>query len=500
MISGMEPVPRRAVVVTLAAALMVLASLALRADVALSGRWSWIVVGDLAVGLAFPLAALVARGPLAQRVLVALVGLTWLAGSIWPWAIALHQGAAIAMLGAYPSGRLRRPVPLIVAAAGIAIAITIPGPLVAGTALAAESVLLLALDLIGPLRQRGYAVVSSLVLATTLVHAYWLSAQGRTGEPGLYQVAMLAVAAGYPVATRLSANRSRDLRDRLVAGEATGLQQLASVLADLLRDPSLTIVEPSDGGQPHPASSDERPVELDGTVAATVRSASPLLADPNLGQAVDDSVRLIVRHERLRAADEARSRELELSRRRLLVAVDRERADAAAQLAERVGEPVAAALSRLTSTQAGPLATVAESLREVDAEIAAIVRGTLPADLAGAGLAGTIEALARQSPVPVTVRIGTVHLDAEAATALFYVCREALANVAKHADATTVAIELDHADSGIRLTVTDDGRGGADPAGSGLTGLSDRVVAIGAVFTVVSLPGTGTRIEVWVPR
>ena len=489
----MGPGPRRTVVVALAAALAALAVPALLADLSMYGR-SWYVVGDVAVGLAFPLAAVLARGPFAQRVLVALVGLAWLAGSIWGVAVVLHQGVVIAMLGAYPSGRLRKPVPLAIAAAGLAVAVAIPGPLVTAVVLLAEAGTLLVLDFVGPVRQRGYAVVSAFVLAATLLQAAWLTAQGRVHEPGVYQAAMAAVAVGYPVATWLAAGTSRALRDRIVGDEVAGVQRLASVLAALLRDPDLAIDEPPSGD-----TVQGRDVRLDGEVVAVIRSGSPLLADPGIGEAVDESVRLVVRQQRLREADEARSRDLERARRRLLLAVDQERADAATQLAERVGRPVAAALERL-GTMASPPMGVTDSLRDVDSEVAGIVGGTPPADLETVGLAGAVEALARQSPVPTTVTIGMQTPDAEVATAVFYVCREALTNAAKHSGATGIAIDLDRTSDALRLTIADDGRGGADAAGSGLTGLADRVATIGGQLTVVSPPGGGTRLEVRMPR
>jgi signal transduction histidine kinase len=84
----------------------------------------------------------------------------------------------------------------------------------------------------------------------------------------------------------------------------------------------------------------------------------------------------------------------------------------------------------------------------------------------------------------------------------YYVISEALANAAKHAQASAVQVEVDvDASSGtVRLSVRDDGVGGADPArGSGLVGLRDRVEATGGSLVVRSRPGEGTRLVVELP-
>jgi signal transduction histidine kinase len=82
----------------------------------------------------------------------------------------------------------------------------------------------------------------------------------------------------------------------------------------------------------------------------------------------------------------------------------------------------------------------------------------------------------------------------ETETALFYVCCEALANAVKHAHATRVAITVERLDGEIVATVSDDGCGGADPSGSGLQGLADRLAARNGRLRVDSPPGAGTTV------
>jgi signal transduction histidine kinase len=77
---------------------------------------------------------------------------------------------------------------------------------------------------------------------------------------------------------------------------------------------------------------------------------------------------------------------------------------------------------------------------------------------------------------------------------------EALANAAKHARASAVHVELDTPDRGVRLAIRDDGIGGADPArGSGLTGLRDRIEAVGGTLEVTSPAGRGTTLLIQIP-
>ena len=76
---------------------------------------------------------------------------------------------------------------------------------------------------------------------------------------------------------------------------------------------------------------------------------------------------------------------------------------------------------------------------------------------------------------------------------------EALANAAKHANASAVTVTAARRDDSFRLEVADDGVGGADIGGAGLRGLVDRIAAVEGTFTLTEPPGGGTRIEVTIP-
>ena len=80
------------------------------------------------------------------------------------------------------------------------------------------------------------------------------------------------------------------------------------------------------------------------------------------------------------------------------------------------------------------------------------------------------------------------------------VCAEAVANVLKHANASRVFVEVAETRAGLRVVVEDNGRGGADPTGTGLGGLRDRIVALGGTLDVESQSSGGTRLFAALPH
>ena len=147
------------------------------------------------------------------------------------------------------------------------------------------------------------------------------------------------------------------------------------------------------------------------------------------------------------------------------------------------------------------LASVGSELDEVLGELRELSRGIHPAILSEGGLGPALRTLARRSSVPVELQVGTEgRLPERVEVAAYYVVAEALTNVAKHARASVVQVEVDAEDGLLRLGVRDDGVGGADPArGSGLVGLKDRVEATGGSLRVDSRAGQGTRLLVELP-
>ncbi|MGC1731161.1 MAG: GAF domain-containing sensor histidine kinase [Pseudonocardiaceae bacterium] len=150
---------------------------------------------------------------------------------------------------------------------------------------------------------------------------------------------------------------------------------------------------------------------------------------------------------------------------------------------------------------AGELDRVAAGMTSALDELREIARGIHPAILAEGGLAAALKTLARRSSVPVELDVRTKgRLPGRVEVTAYYVVSEALTNTAKHANASAVHVSVDPIDGIVRLSVRDDGIGGADPTrGSGLVGLKDRVEATGGTLIVQSRPGEGTRLLVELP-
>jgi signal transduction histidine kinase len=147
------------------------------------------------------------------------------------------------------------------------------------------------------------------------------------------------------------------------------------------------------------------------------------------------------------------------------------------------------------------LSRIAEQVTDVFNQVREISHGIHPAILSEQGLALALKALARRSAVPVELdlRAGR-RLPGHVEVAAYYAVSEALANAAKHARASAVHIELDTPDATLRLAIRDDGIGGADPAkGSGLTGLRDRIEALGGTLDVTSPADGGTTLLIEIP-
>jgi signal transduction histidine kinase len=127
--------------------------------------------------------------------------------------------------------------------------------------------------------------------------------------------------------------------------------------------------------------------------------------------------------------------------------------------------------------------------------------GIHPAILSERGLQAALKSLARRSAVPVELDLRTGRrLPDRVEVAAYYAVSEALTNAAKHAGASVVQVELDTPDATLRLAIRDDGIGGADPAqGSGLTGLRDRIEAVGGTFDVTSPASGGTALLIEIP-
>ena len=147
------------------------------------------------------------------------------------------------------------------------------------------------------------------------------------------------------------------------------------------------------------------------------------------------------------------------------------------------------------------LSDVVTGLRGASEDLQEISRGIHPAILSKGGLGPALKTLARRSAVPVALHLGTdKRLPESAEVAAYYVVAEALTNAAKYAQASEVRVSVEADEENLRLSIADDGVGGADLSkGSGLIGLIDRVEALGGQLRISSVVGSGTSLLATIP-
>jgi signal transduction histidine kinase len=206
-----------------------------------------------------------------------------------------------------------------------------------------------------------------------------------------------------------------------------------------------------------------------------------------------------------------RVHDLRGSRQRILDAADAERRrierdlhDGAQQRMVAVAMTLGLAETRMESDPASAAQLIAQAREEAQLavkELRELARGIHPALLSERGLGPALEALASRCPVPVEISgVPEDPLCAPVESAAYYITAEALTNVAKYAHACTARVQLAVDDDKLRVQISDDGIGGADPTiGTGLRGLHDRVEALDGSLEVESPPGGGTTVSVELP-
>jgi signal transduction histidine kinase len=237
----------------------------------------------------------------------------------------------------------------------------------------------------------------------------------------------------------------------------------------------------------------------------------PALAnEPELLDAVTAAAGIALENARLQVDLRARVDELRRSRARVIDAGQKERQRLERNLHDGAQQRLIALsleLSTLEEQLAGD-ANASTRLREARREVATsleelreIARGLHPAVVTGHGLALALEQLAARGPVPVrlTVEVGG-RLPDRLEVAAYYLVTESLANVGKHAEASSVTVTAIRTNGRLVVEVADDGVGGADTnLGSGLRGLADRVEALGGRLRIRSPAGGGTRVRAEIP-
>jgi signal transduction histidine kinase len=146
------------------------------------------------------------------------------------------------------------------------------------------------------------------------------------------------------------------------------------------------------------------------------------------------------------------------------------------------------------------LADARRGAREALEELRVLARGIRPPILTDRGLEPAVSALTARTPLPVTVMVDVPDRYPTAVeTAAYFTAAEALANAIKHARAEHVEIRINAVDGVLVVEVVDDGDGGADPSGRGLTGLRQRAEALDGTLQVRSPAGGPTTVRVELP-
>jgi signal transduction histidine kinase len=302
-----------------------------------------------------------------------------------------------------------------------------------------------------------------------------------------------------------------DLQRRIHTDQAQP-EELEKSLQTALRDPALRVgllVPGSSGfidakGQPVGLSGGV-PVMLGGVQIGLLEGAS----GPSVLRAVATSAASLVEVSRLRAELAGALREVEASRTRLVQAGDQERRrlerdlhDGAQQRLVSLGMAMRLAQRHLddgTVDVNGLLDQGVAELATAIAELRQIAHGLRPTSLDD-GLHAALTAITQTLPIPVQLHIGPGELPDDLATTAYFVAAEAVANAAKYSRATTIAVRVAQSADDVRVRVEDDGCGGAMPRpGSGLSGLVDRVAAVGGSLSMNSPAGIGTTIEAVLP-
>ena len=361
---------------------------------------------------------------------------------------------------------------------------------------------------------------AGLTVPAAVLWLVWVTTTGESAPTletigrGIALLVPLGVVAGIGW-SRLSRREASDL---VVELRTEGAASLRERLARVLGDPTLNVAYRLDDGRYVDAAgqSFELPrgpdraitlVTAQGEEVAALVHDPALLDEPALVESVRATAGLVLENERLAAEVGAQLAEVRASRARLVAATDVERRRLERNLHDGAQQrlvtlSVALGLAASRGDAANPaLSRAQDEVEEAIAELRELARGIHPTLLRDEGLAAAIEALARRTPVPITVE-GSVEdrLPDAVELAAYFVVSEALTNVVKHASASEAKVLLKREVGSLSVVVADDGVGGARAAAdSGLAGLRDRLAALDAELVVESEPGRGTVIRTVIP-
>lgn len=302
-----------------------------------------------------------------------------------------------------------------------------------------------------------------------------------------------------------------DLQQRIHTEQAQP-EELESALRTALRDPGLRVglLVPGASGFVDAAGTAVAgpqlvPVTLGGAQIGVLASDR---TSPAVLRAVAAGAASLVEVTRLRAELAGALREVGASRARLVQAGDAERRrlerdlhDGAQQRLVSLGMAMRLAQRHLDDGSVdidGLLDQGVAELATAVAELRQIAHGLRPTSLDD-GLHAALSAITQSLPIPVRLHIPS-DLPEELATTAYFVAAEAVTNAAKYANASSIAVRVDRSAEHVTVVIQDDGCGGATPRpGSGLSGLLDRVAAVGGSLRLQSPAGRGTTVEAVLP-
>jgi signal transduction histidine kinase len=453
----------------------------------------------------------------------------WFLGSLWGVALFLHRGPLVHLHISYPTGRIRRPLAIVTVVcaylASVVEAVAVNPWVTLGMA---GLVALAAVDIYartsGPARKAGgpalgAALTFASVLALSAANQLLLWQADRIVLV-LYDLAICAVA--FVLAADLLWGRwtEANVADFVTQlGSQGDAGSLTTAVQRALGDPTATIGfwladqrrYVDDRGAPvdAPVGHGGREViaiDDQGEPAALLVHDATGSHDAQLIADVVNALRLALGNARLQARVRARVVELGRSRRRLVEAADAQRAELQADIAngpQRHLCEVAALLSNAEQaaepSRCGSLRAASDEILATAAELRELAEGIRPAALRTGGLADALPLLiGRAHPLRTELEVARDRLPAAVEGAVYFVCAEALANVTKHARASQISVTI-AVEQSVVARIVDDGRGGADPHGSGLRGLRDRVEALDGRFTVADRNGRGTIVTAEIP-
>lgn len=331
-------------------------------------------------------------------------------------------------------------------------------------------------------------------------------------QNGALVVLPVVILAGL-LSTRLSRARVADLVQELAA--ATTPTDLEARLRETLGDPEARLVFQREGSEEH-VDVDGRTLSLvdhDDRAVTMLDEGISMVHDPavdqNLVASAGSAASLAINNARLQAELRAQLLEVQESRRRLVAATDEARRNVERDLHDGAQQRLVALSATLKKALQGRVLDdpqvddlLAAAAREADVaigELRELARGVHPAILTQAGLGPAVASLVDRAPIPVSVDIGAGRYASEVEATAYFVIAEGLANVFKHADASHARVVVERIPNGLTITVEDDGTGSADPAGSGIRGLRDRVGALAGQLEVGSSSIGGARLTAHIP-